>query len=509
MNGVRSKNTLADLSTYVPQDEECNATGRIAAFDPFRTPTHALPLTPSPPPPSLPPSSTLPSPRPRHRRAHLPRFWVAPLEAGGCPLLSPPNLPHLVLTVRDCVVVEERRVSLWFLDEVTSFLRRASLWRTLPILYPLIRGHDVDGGATLSPEEGGGGGGGKAASLCDPEMLDRHVVTPMLDLLLRFQAQTQTQQQLPREEKPEEKPEEEGNGEDKEKEKQVSAPNVSHAVAACARQSLAALMGFKWQGARFEEMGLDASLLRPNQASLAKLQAHAHLIFPPSDSDNDGSEGAFPWFTRRHGRHLRAAKAMAANLEGVLSLRGHRHGEEGGGGGGDSSGGGSGGGNERRRNTSGVEGEEEEDCPLFACVVHEGGGRAVWGPARDTASQASEDRFVLTLAMERDSAAKAAAESEAESEAGDAHSTGAPGAAGDDGSALVGTERRIFAGAALRAALCELKGLGQQGSGANKGANGASGKEEGNAHRSPSASSAVAAAKEALDGLFGEDSDDD
>ena len=40
-----------------------------------------------------------------------PTFWVAPLEAGGCPLLSPPNVIHCVLTTRDCVMVEERRLS--------------------------------------------------------------------------------------------------------------------------------------------------------------------------------------------------------------------------------------------------------------------------------------------------------------------------------------------------------------------------------------------------------------
>jgi len=51
-------------------------------------------------------------------RAKLPVFWIAPLEAGGCPLLSPPNVIHCVITVRDCVMVEERRLSLMFLDEV-------------------------------------------------------------------------------------------------------------------------------------------------------------------------------------------------------------------------------------------------------------------------------------------------------------------------------------------------------------------------------------------------------
>ena len=40
----------------------------------------------------------------------LPVFKIALLEAGGRPLLSPPNVPHMVITVDTCVMVEQRRV---------------------------------------------------------------------------------------------------------------------------------------------------------------------------------------------------------------------------------------------------------------------------------------------------------------------------------------------------------------------------------------------------------------
>ena len=62
----------------------------------------------------------------------LPTFYVAPLEAGGCPLLSPPNWPHMVLTTQDCVMVEQRKV------------RRGGMWGS-------GAGGDVQGGeAALS-----------------------------------------------------------------------------------------------------------------------------------------------------------------------------------------------------------------------------------------------------------------------------------------------------------------------------------------------------------------------
>ena len=68
-----------------------------------------------------------------------PTFWVAPLEAGGCPLLSPPNVIHCVLTTRDCVMVEERRLSLLFLDEVHYFQNRAERWCEPPVQYRFLR----------------------------------------------------------------------------------------------------------------------------------------------------------------------------------------------------------------------------------------------------------------------------------------------------------------------------------------------------------------------------------
>ena len=69
----------------------------------------------------------------------LPTFWVAPLEAGGPPLLSPPNVIHCVITARDCVMVEARRVSLAFLDEVEYFRRRAARWCEPPVQYRFVR----------------------------------------------------------------------------------------------------------------------------------------------------------------------------------------------------------------------------------------------------------------------------------------------------------------------------------------------------------------------------------
>jgi len=74
----------------------------------------------------------------------LPTFWVAPLEAGGPPLLSPPNVIHCVITARDCVMVEARRVSLAFLDEVEYFRKRAARWCEPPVQYRFVREDLVD-----------------------------------------------------------------------------------------------------------------------------------------------------------------------------------------------------------------------------------------------------------------------------------------------------------------------------------------------------------------------------
>ena len=69
----------------------------------------------------------------------MPVFWVAPLMAGGFPLLSPPNSIHMVVTAQDCVMIEQRRISKVFLDECEYFMRRAKIWSTTPIFYPFIR----------------------------------------------------------------------------------------------------------------------------------------------------------------------------------------------------------------------------------------------------------------------------------------------------------------------------------------------------------------------------------
>lgn len=67
-----------------------------------------------------------------------PTLRVAVLEAGGGALLSPPNWPHVVVTLQDCVMVETRKVFRNVLDEVAYFVERAALWREPPILYPFI-----------------------------------------------------------------------------------------------------------------------------------------------------------------------------------------------------------------------------------------------------------------------------------------------------------------------------------------------------------------------------------
>ena len=46
---------------------------------------------------------------------------------------------HCVITARDCVMVEARRVSLAFLDEVEYFRRRAARWCEPPVQYRFVR----------------------------------------------------------------------------------------------------------------------------------------------------------------------------------------------------------------------------------------------------------------------------------------------------------------------------------------------------------------------------------
>eukprot|EP01061_Rhynchopus_euleeides_P023538 TRINITY_DN38289_c0_g1_i1.p1 TRINITY_DN38289_c0_g1~~TRINITY_DN38289_c0_g1_i1.p1 ORF type:complete len:535 (+),score=206.14 TRINITY_DN38289_c0_g1_i1:109-1713(+) len=68
----------------------------------------------------------------------LPVITLCLIEAGGRPLLLYPNIPHTVLTVDDSVLVEERRVSTLFLDEVAYFYYRSRQSTQPPIMYSFV-----------------------------------------------------------------------------------------------------------------------------------------------------------------------------------------------------------------------------------------------------------------------------------------------------------------------------------------------------------------------------------
>eukprot|EP00760_Papus_ankaliazontas_P033477 PhM_4_TR634/c0_g1_i1/m.96518 len=104
-----------EVYKLVFHDAECNKSGKCVVLDLFRIPTEALP-----------PISMLPT------------LTVAIIEAGGGPLLSPPNLPHLVITAQDCVMVERRTISRLNVPEVLYFRDKAKEWATRPILYPFL-----------------------------------------------------------------------------------------------------------------------------------------------------------------------------------------------------------------------------------------------------------------------------------------------------------------------------------------------------------------------------------
>ena len=247
---------FAELDDYefVFQDDETNSTGRVAAINPFTTATNALPV---------PPNSMIGTSRQRP----LPRFWVAPLHAGGAPLLSPPNMPHMVITVRDCVMVEERRVSTFFLDEVGYFLRRASKWHTMPIIYNFLR-----------------------QDLCNSQAIDRIAAT-LLEVLRRGDR----------------------------------APSL----AACAKQSLLVLLHtFPWHH-RFDAMGLSKSLFQIS-AEMRRQIVDAGVLqsvkgMPDEAGVSSGcSTAQVPensgMFTRRWQRHQRVTQIMENQLIGIFDL---------------------------------------------------------------------------------------------------------------------------------------------------------------------------------------------
>lgn len=128
---------FADKAHYktIAQDAVCNKTGRAACLDIFGTPSEYLPQSGS----SRNGSDVGDGDGDEGGDGVLPVFWVAPLMAGGFPLLSPPNSIHMVVTAQDCVMIEQRRISKVFLDECEYFMRRAKIWSTTPIFYPFIQ----------------------------------------------------------------------------------------------------------------------------------------------------------------------------------------------------------------------------------------------------------------------------------------------------------------------------------------------------------------------------------
>lgn len=68
----------------------------------------------------------------------LPILTVCLLEAGGPALLQPPNLPFMSIMLQSAITIEQRCVSLLWLDEVSYFLNRTKLWPSDPFIYPLI-----------------------------------------------------------------------------------------------------------------------------------------------------------------------------------------------------------------------------------------------------------------------------------------------------------------------------------------------------------------------------------
>ena len=135
---------------WIAQDAEMNKTMRNCALDIFDTPDHYYPTASEMRAPSATPLDAS-APRAFDGVAAsardedededdpCPTLWVAALEAGGPPLLSPPNIIHCVYTVRDCLMCEERRLSLAFMDEVVYFQRRAARWCEPPIFYAFVR----------------------------------------------------------------------------------------------------------------------------------------------------------------------------------------------------------------------------------------------------------------------------------------------------------------------------------------------------------------------------------
>ncbi|CBZ36918.1 hypothetical protein, conserved [Leishmania donovani] len=122
---ARSAHVPAMLAIFAPKggydwvlhDDEANMRGKVVALDLFQTPDEALPCD----------------------AALLPVLTVAVLESGGAPLIVPPNLAQTSIALRDCVVVEQRRISNLWLDDVSYFLHRCARWQASPIIYAYLQ----------------------------------------------------------------------------------------------------------------------------------------------------------------------------------------------------------------------------------------------------------------------------------------------------------------------------------------------------------------------------------
>ncbi|CBZ29569.1 conserved hypothetical protein [Leishmania mexicana MHOM/GT/2001/U1103] len=124
-SAVRGAHVPAMLTIFAPKggydwvlhDDEANMCGKVVSLDLFQTPDEALPCD----------------------AALLPVLTVAVLESGGAPLIIPPNLTQTSIALRDCVVVEQRRISNLWLDDVSYFLHRCARWQASPIIYAYLQ----------------------------------------------------------------------------------------------------------------------------------------------------------------------------------------------------------------------------------------------------------------------------------------------------------------------------------------------------------------------------------
>jgi hypothetical protein len=101
---------------WFSQDAQSTDRKKVVGLDIFKKPKEHLPPT-----------------------QFLPVMTVAVLRAGGRPLVSPPNIPHVVITVNDCVMVEQRRILHLFMDEVAYFMQKAQSWDAVPVVYKFVK----------------------------------------------------------------------------------------------------------------------------------------------------------------------------------------------------------------------------------------------------------------------------------------------------------------------------------------------------------------------------------